>query len=157
MLADADESGDGELQISEFVSWLFAEEKDLAKGRYLRGGGQTILVEGCSREELNGEYAKQTEVCGDRPVFYCGSTEMCLFYHSENQAWQIYTTLFSTRASARLKTQRSPYKPAGAVWEVGKKGEQAGCANTFLLSVEARHGNSQAYWPASHIQKKTPH
>ncbi|CAJ1347827.1 unnamed protein product [Effrenium voratum] len=124
VLADADESGDGELQISEFVSWLFAEEKDLAKGRYLRGGGQTILVEGCSREELNGEYAKQTEVCGDRPVFYCGSTEMCLFYHSENQAWQIYTTLFSTRASARLKTQRSPYKPAGAVWEVGKKGEQ---------------------------------
>lgn len=67
------------------------------------------------------------------PVFYCARAGKHLFYHAPHRQWQIYSKP-STRAIARLKTQRSPQMALGANWEVR---QQTGTEATYVEASEA--------------------
>lgn len=105
VLADADASGDGSLQIKEFIRWAFAQNESISGGR----GFLTLKIEGATvRPELNGIYMPERETYFQRPVFYCAENDRVLFYHGKRKQWQIYWQT-STLSSARLKTSRSPH------------------------------------------------
>ncbi|CAK9090384.1 unnamed protein product [Durusdinium trenchii] len=118
LLTAADASGDGELQVEEFVKWVFATDQEISetvKGTY------TIKVSGCSREEFNGDYVQQEgEFYYRRPIFFCAEQEKYLFYHGKREQWQIFGRTGS-KASCRLKTTRSVTVPGeGMTWAVWK-------------------------------------
>eukprot|EP00435_Cladocopium_sp_Y103_P044397 s2270_g12.t1 len=117
MLAAADASGDGQLQVEEFVKWVFAEDQAISGGVT---GKFTLRISGCSRAELNGVYVKQPECYYRRPIFHCIENERYLFYHGTRQQWQIYSRT-GKYASARLMTHRAAHMPGDNVkWAVWK-------------------------------------
>ncbi|CAK9090717.1 unnamed protein product [Durusdinium trenchii] len=129
LLTAADASGDGELQVEEFVKWVFATDQEISetvKGTY------TIKVSGCSREEFNGDYVQQEgEFYYRRPIFFCAEQEKYLFYHGKREQWQIFGRTGS-KASCRLKTTRSVTVPGeGMTWAVWKAKKDSG-KKTFL-------------------------
>eukprot|EP00437_Effrenium_voratum_P004130 CAMPEP_0181423132 /NCGR_PEP_ID=MMETSP1110-20121109/13972_1 /TAXON_ID=174948 /ORGANISM="Symbiodinium sp., Strain CCMP421" /LENGTH=1183 /DNA_ID=CAMNT_0023546251 /DNA_START=81 /DNA_END=3632 /DNA_ORIENTATION=- len=121
LLAAADSSGDGQLQVEEFVKWIFAEEQTISAGAT---GKFRLRVSGCSRPELDGDYVQQKEFYYRRPIFHCRENERYLFYHGKRQQWQIFSRT-GTVASARLKTLRAAHMPGDgvkwAVWKASKK------------------------------------
>lgn len=119
LLAQADASGDGELQVQEFLKWIFAENKDISKGLQ---GKYMLSVSGCSRTQFNGDYIQEEgEFYYRRPVFHCLQNKMYLFYHGKRGQWQIYRRT-GTKTSCRLKTPRTAHMPGeGVTWGVWKK------------------------------------
>ena len=103
LMASADANGDGALQIDEFLRWIFAEDVEQL-GTELGNSSLTILIDGCSRADLNGEYVQQDEFYGHRPVFFNSAEGKYLFYNRKHQRWQIFVRT-SWKASARLPTQ----------------------------------------------------
>ena len=120
LLASADANGDGALQIEEFLRWVFAEDGHQL-GTKLGNSSLTILIEGCSRDDLNGEYVQQDEFYNHRPVFFNAEKGKYLFYNRKHARWQIFVRT-SWKSSARLHTERAPHL-CGEVWQVyaGKK------------------------------------
>eukprot|EP00438_Fugacium_kawagutii_P017294 Skav213691 [mRNA] locus=scaffold491:581753:585257:- [translate_table: standard] len=115
LLAKADANGDGALQIEEFLRWVFAE--DVSKlGSNLGNSCLTILIDGSSRDDLNGEYVQQDEFYGHRPVFFNADKGKYLFYNLKHARWQIFVRT-SWKASARLHTNRAPHL-CGECWHV---------------------------------------
>lgn len=123
LLAQADASGDGQLQLAEFVSWVFAEDPNaVGVGA---AGDFTLLISGCSREFLNGEYVQEKgRVYGGRPVFYCAANKRLLFYNKNFDRWQIFSKP-GKLSNCRLYTKRAAHMPADAVWEVWQPKEKA--------------------------------
>ena len=151
LFSSADASGDGQLQLEEFIAWIFAEDQQLS----FPGApsfGFTYVISNASRAELNGEYVQQDQQYGHRPVFYCAVTGKYLFYHAPHEQWQIYAKP-STRAIARLKTQRSPQMALGANWEVR---QQTGTEATYVEVSEPvgenQGGRSWKWLPRSGCQ-----
>ena len=58
LLLQADASGDGELQIEEFLRWIFAETSEVAKME-VAIGNFTYVLSGCSRKNSMGSMCKQ--------------------------------------------------------------------------------------------------
>eukprot|EP00438_Fugacium_kawagutii_P012020 Skav218162 [mRNA] locus=scaffold5213:34583:35180:- [translate_table: standard] len=84
-LVDADASGDGQLQIQEFLRWAFAQDKSISGGR----GFLTLKIEGATMQpELNGIYVPERETYFQRPVFYCAENDRVLFYHGRQPKFQ---------------------------------------------------------------------
>ncbi|CAK9025209.1 unnamed protein product [Durusdinium trenchii] len=126
LLTAADASGDGQLQIEEFVKWVFAEEQAISAGAK---GKFRLRISGCSRTELNGDYVQQSEFYYRRPIFHCIENERYLFYHGKRQQWQIFSRT-GTYASARLKTFRAAHMPGdGITWAVWKTSKTSGKKN----------------------------
>ena len=121
LLSSADASGDGQLQVEEFLNWIFAEDAQALKlDRSFGGGPLSFAVAGCSRD-LNGIYVQQPISFNHRPVFACAETKRNLFFHTGFEQWAIYWKP-DRKASARLKTNRAPHLANGdAVWEVWVK------------------------------------
>lgn len=119
ILATADASGDGELQIEEFVKWVFAEDKEISQGIKPKA---TVKISGCSRDEFNGNYVqKEGEYYYRRPIFYCEEKKKFLFYHGERGQWQLYWRT-GPKASCRIKTTRTAHMPGeGKTWAVYKQ------------------------------------
>ena len=115
LMASADANGDGALQIDEFLRWIFAEDVEQL-GTELGNSSLTILIDGCSRADLNGEYVQQDEFYGRRPVFFNAAEGKYLFYNRKHQRWQIFVRT-SWKASARLPTNRAPHL-SGEAWHV---------------------------------------
>lgn len=115
LMASADANGDGALQIDEFLRWIFAEDVEQL-GTELGNSSLTILIDGCSRADLNGEYVQQDEFYGRRPVFFNSAEGKYLFYNRKHQRWQIFVRT-SWKASARLPTKRAPHL-SGEAWHV---------------------------------------
>lgn len=130
MLAQADASGDGQLQLSEFMSWIFAEDPKTL-GLTAAVGDFTVLISGTSREILHGEYVQEKgKLCGRRPVFYCAANKKFLYYNAKKGQWQVFHKAGSSRASCILKTQRAPHMPGDAVWSVWNVAEKKFIAET---------------------------
>eukprot|EP00435_Cladocopium_sp_Y103_P000388 s4523_g1.t1 len=121
LLASADANGDGALQIDEFLRWIFAEDVNKLGTSSLGNSSLTILIDGCSRDDLNGEYVQQDEFYSHRPVFFNAEKGKYLFYNQKHLRWQIFVRT-SWKASARLCTKRAPHL-AEETWHVysGKK------------------------------------
>ncbi|CAK9008277.1 unnamed protein product [Durusdinium trenchii] len=125
LLSQADESGDGELQISEFVRWLFAEDLSIFKTKGLRksfrAGDFTFLIQQSPSEELNGEYVQQKKPYGRRPVFMkVGDDEISdrfLYYHKPSKSWMINKSKSKKRPEAKLQTSRAVHL-SDATWTV---------------------------------------
>jgi len=83
LLASADANGDGALQIEEFVRWVFAEDVSKLGSASLGNSSLTILIDGSSRDDLNGEYVQQDEFYGHRPVFFNAEKGKYLFYNQK--------------------------------------------------------------------------
>lgn len=135
LLCEADSSMDGELQVEEFIRWVFAEDSatDSALGgavNAVKGAVKDVvlLVAGCSRwEEFDGEYVQmQGMVHGRRPVFYCAELKKYLYYHGKRGQWQIHHKI-GNYASCRLKTKRAVHvvgydtSEVWGVWDSSKK------------------------------------
>ncbi|CAJ1328670.1 unnamed protein product [Effrenium voratum] len=132
LLTQADSSGDGELQIQEFVSWVFAENyKSVGVGPHAGTGDNCLVISGCSRDELNGVYVQMRDkhYC-HRPVFLFAAKNRFLFYQSKRQQWQVHHEC-SMKASCRLQTKRAPH--LGGTWSVWK---QTGDASSFVEEPE---------------------
>eukprot|EP00930_Biecheleria_cincta_P068982 TRINITY_DN56799_c0_g1_i1.p1 TRINITY_DN56799_c0_g1~~TRINITY_DN56799_c0_g1_i1.p1 ORF type:complete len:699 (-),score=119.91 TRINITY_DN56799_c0_g1_i1:356-2452(-) len=133
LLAGADASGDGNLQVEEFVKWVFAEDTaSFSLGRAFANAGLVILVSGCRRDELNGEYVQQADFYGRRPVFYNSSQKRFLFYSLPHGRWQIFGRK-SRKSSARIVTPRAVHlaDDAWAVWSGGKWNKEPEMKATF--------------------------
>jgi len=111
LLCEADTSMDGELQVEEFMRWVFAEDS-AALGGSVKGAVSdvTLLVAGCSNwEKFDGEYVQvKGMVHGRRPVFYSAELGQYLYYHGKRGQWQIFHKI-SNLASCRLKTKRAAH------------------------------------------------
>ena len=83
LLASADANGDGALQIEEFLRWVFAEDVSKLGTASLGNSFLTILIDGSSRDDLNGEYVQQDEFYGHRPVFFNAEKGKSLFYNQK--------------------------------------------------------------------------
>eukprot|EP00438_Fugacium_kawagutii_P001930 Skav226025 [mRNA] locus=scaffold2502:40315:42486:+ [translate_table: standard] len=118
LLANADSSGDGKLQIGEFLQWIFAEDPKALGLGIGRVAEYTYVISGCSRTDVNGEYVQQSKFCNHRPVFFCAANNFLLFYWKERGRWQINKRTGS-KSCARLKTEGAPHMASG--WEVWKK------------------------------------
>ena len=121
LLASADADGDGALQIEEFVRWVFAEDASKFGTSSLGNSSLTILIDGCSRDDLSGEYVQQDEFYGHRPVFFNADKGKYLFYNLKQARWQIFVRT-SWKSSARLPTNRAPHL-SGDVWHVYTEGK----------------------------------
>ena len=122
LFATADSSGDGKLQIGEFLKWIFAEDPKAIGLGLGRVAEYTYVISGCSREEVNGEYVQQAKFCNQRPVFYCAANKFLLFYWKQREQWQINKRTGS-KSCARLKTDGAPHMASG--WQVWKKKERS--------------------------------
>ena len=89
LMATADASGDGKLQITEFLQWIFAEDPRAIGLGLGRVAEYTFIISGCSRESINGRYVQQGKFCNHRPIFYCSANKLVLFYWKEREQWQI--------------------------------------------------------------------
>ncbi|CAK9007883.1 unnamed protein product [Durusdinium trenchii] len=122
LLAEADSSGDGKLQIQEFLKWIFAEDpKSVGLGLGVVGDF-SYVISGCSRADINGVYVQQGKFCSHRPVFFCAANKYFLFYWKAREQWQIHKRP-AGKSCARLKTSGAPHLEAG--WQVWKKKERS--------------------------------
>eukprot|EP00913_Durusdinium_trenchii_P018608 g17486.t1 len=127
LLSQADESGDGELQISEFRPIITHPSQDLSifktKGlrKSFRAGDFTFLIQQSPSEELNGEYVQQKKPYGRRPVFMkVGDDEISdrfLYYHKPSKSWMINKSKSKKRPEAKLQTSRAVHL-SDATWTV---------------------------------------
>lgn len=117
LLAIADSNADGKLQIGEFLNWIFAADPKSA-GLGLVTGDFSLVISGCSRKDVNGEYVQQSKFCSHRPVFYCSANKRFLFYWAAHQQWQLHKRMGS-KSCARLKTSGPPHMESG--WQLWKK------------------------------------
>eukprot|EP00435_Cladocopium_sp_Y103_P044919 s331_g12.t1 len=128
LLAHADESGDGELQLKEFVGWLFAEDPSIFKTKDLKSalhGDFTLQVAGSPLEDLNGLYIQQGKYFGRRPVFLKAGdddTQRFLYYNKPKQAWMINKKKSKKQGMAILKTARAVHL-TDATWQVRAAGQ----------------------------------
>eukprot|EP00435_Cladocopium_sp_Y103_P046563 s1208_g13.t1 len=132
LLCEADSSMDGELQVDEFIRWVFAEDSATLGGAVnaVKDAVKDVvlLVAGCSRwEEFDGEYVQMKGmVYGRRPVFYCAELKKYLYYHGKRGQWQIHHKI-GNYASCRLKTKRAVHvvgydtSEVWGVWDSSKK------------------------------------
>ena len=115
LMLTADRSGDGQLNLDEFMKWMFAE--DGAPQEYK--AGFVLQISGCSRELFNGEYLQQGFCSGGRPVFFCAANKLFLYYQQELGRWHIFWKVGSHKAGAYLKTIRAPHMAyENQSWEV---------------------------------------
>ncbi|CAK9008586.1 unnamed protein product [Durusdinium trenchii] len=126
LLCRIDVSLDGQLQVEEFLQWVFAINKAEDEGADSLPlpdmQEQTLILAGCSRENFNGEYVKESGTLHNgRPVFYCAKNAKYLFYNSKRQQWQVFHDL-GKLTSLCLKTQQGPQTAATwNVWDRKKK------------------------------------
>lgn len=121
LMATADASGDGKLQITEFLQWIFAEDPRAIGLGLGRVAEYTFIISGCSRESINGKYVQQGKFCNHRPIFYCSANKLILFYWKEREQWQINKRPGS-KSCARLRTPGAPHMAgSGSGWQVWKK------------------------------------
>ncbi|CAJ1441597.1 unnamed protein product [Effrenium voratum] len=152
LLAGADASGDGELQIDEFLQWIFAEDPKALGLGLGRVADFTYVISGCSRDELNGEYTQQAQFYSHRPIFYCGAKKMYLFYWEKRQQWQIYKRIAS-KACARLKSTRAPHLPGRDVgWQVWKQKEHS-LKKGYITEMEMSCGSPPSPPPEEQIAR----
>jgi len=114
LLAAADKNGDGELSIKEFLNWAFSESDIITSPK----GNMTLRVEGCPREQFNGDYVQDGKYYNHRPTFYCRENDYCMFFNSELKQWCIFWRVSPKYASCRLKTPRGPHMASGETWSV---------------------------------------
>jgi len=114
VLAAADKNGDGELSIKEFLNWAFSESDIITSPK----GNLTLRVEGCPREQFNGDYVQDGKYYNHRPTFYCRENDYCMFFNSELKQWCIFWRVSPKYASCRLKTPRGPHMASGETWSV---------------------------------------
>ncbi|CAK9008946.1 unnamed protein product [Durusdinium trenchii] len=137
LLGRVDANGDGKLQVEEFLRWIFAED-----GQFGEFGNtfQSIIIQGSSRDDLNGEYIQQDDFYGGRPVFYNAEKGKYLFFNRKHQRWQIFVRT-SWKASARLYTKRAPHLASEELaWHVytgGKFVEEPSMAAVLAPSDES--------------------
>jgi len=136
ILAAADSSGDGELQIQEFVKWIFAEDKEISQGIKHKA---TMKISGCSRTGYDGDYVqKEGEYYYRRPIFYCEEQKKFLFYHGQRKQWSLFWRT-GAKASCRLKTSRTAHMPGeGATWAVWKKNGKNGKKKSFVREPDMK-------------------
>lgn len=93
---------------------------------------------------FNGDYVQQVgEVHNQRPVYYCASNQMLLFYCKKWTQWAIHKRK-GTGANCRIRTERSAHRPGeGLSWSLwknqgGKKGfvEEPKMTCTLISSEE---------------------
>lgn len=124
LLSDADESGDGELQVAEFVRWVFAEDSAVFATKDAFQPEFTIRIQGCPLQGLNGDYIQQKKCYGRRPIFVKpgnSHTRQLLYYNKESQRWMIgkSTNRMMKVGTARLQTHRAVHLAGpDACWEV---------------------------------------
>ncbi|CAJ1332561.1 unnamed protein product [Effrenium voratum] len=122
VMAQADKNGDGELSIKEFLNWAFAESDIITSSK----GNMTLRVEGCPREEFNGDYVQDGKFYNHRPTFYCRENDYCMFYLDDLKAWCIFWRVSPKYSSCRLKTSRGPHMASeGEAWHVWTKEKKA--------------------------------
>ncbi|CAK9042865.1 unnamed protein product [Durusdinium trenchii] len=110
LLAKADNSGDEQLGIAEFVGWVFAEDGQRTKIGEHKKGDFKLTISNSSHKGLNGVYVVQDRISGRRPTFYCSKQKRTLYYAVSNKAWKIYYTPGKSKnTAAYLKTTRAPH------------------------------------------------
>lgn len=149
LLASADSSGDGKLQVGEFIKWIFAEDPKAIGLGLGRVADYTYVISGCSRKEVNGDYVQQGKFCNHRPIFYCAANKFFLFYWKERGQWQINKRTGS-KSCARLKTTGAPHMASG--WQVWKKKEHS-LRRGFITENEMSCGSPEAKSPEEQIAK----
>ena len=130
LLCQADASGDGELQIDEFLKWIFAEDKELGAA-YI--GKFIYTVSNCSKGKLNGDYVQRPVNFNGRPVFMCPENGLFMCYDKQKQQWAILTGP-ADPPLCRLKTQRSPHIATGT-WSLWKEDEKIWAKQTSMSCV----------------------
>ena len=130
LLCQADASGDGELQIDEFLKWIFAEDKELGAA-YI--GKFIYTVSNCSKGKLNGDYVQQPVNFNGRPAFMCPENGLFMSYDKQKQQWAILTGP-ADPPLCRLKTQRSPHIATGK-WSLWKEDEKIWAKQTSMSCV----------------------
>eukprot|EP00437_Effrenium_voratum_P019888 CAMPEP_0181460028 /NCGR_PEP_ID=MMETSP1110-20121109/33129_1 /TAXON_ID=174948 /ORGANISM="Symbiodinium sp., Strain CCMP421" /LENGTH=943 /DNA_ID=CAMNT_0023584565 /DNA_START=32 /DNA_END=2860 /DNA_ORIENTATION=+ len=125
LLSEADESGDGELQVAEFIRWVFAEDSSLFEMKdACQPGEYTISISGCPLQGLNGQYVQQKQYYGRRPVFVKPGnayTRKFLYYNKPGQMWMIGKSTSKTMkvGMAMLQTTRAVHLAGpNATWAV---------------------------------------
>eukprot|EP00434_Breviolum_minutum_P028224 symbB.v1.2.024968.t2/scaffold2399.1/size80101/4 len=118
LMLQADRSGDGSLNLGEFMKWMFAEDGAPKEFR----SGFPLQVSGCSRVIFNGEYVQQGYCCGRRPVFFCATNKMFLYYNTDKKRWQLFSRVGSEKCGAFLETERAPHMAVAEneCWQVWK-------------------------------------
>lgn len=120
LLAAADKNGDGELSVKEFLNWAFTENDIITSTK----GNVTLRVEGCPREQFNGDYVQDGKYYNHRPTFYCRENDYCMFYDAETKQWRIFWRVSPQYSSCRVKTSRGPHM-AGQAWSVWSPKDKA--------------------------------
>lgn len=120
LLAAADKNGDGELSVKEFLNWAFTENDIITSTK----GNVTLRVEGCPREQFNGDYVQDGKYYNHRPTFYCRENDYCMFYDAETKQWRIFWRVSPQYSSCRVKTPRGPHM-AGQAWSVWSPKDKA--------------------------------
>ena len=106
LLVLADASGDGELQVAEFLRWIFAEDQTNLGAAVSGVHDITLSISGCSLKKFNGDYVQQMgEAHCQRPVYYCASNRQLLFYCNKWSQWAIYPKLSNLAAASRPTIQ----------------------------------------------------
>ena len=84
----------------------------------------TLVISGCSRDEMNGDYAREKgRVYGGRPVFYCAANKKHLFYYEKKKRWQIFGKT-GNKSSCHLCTERAAHTPLDTKWMVWQPEEK---------------------------------
>ncbi|CAJ1406930.1 unnamed protein product [Effrenium voratum] len=119
LLAQADASGDGQLQIDEFLKWIFAEDQDVGAA-YI--GEFTYSISSCSKPEMNGDYVQRPIAFNGRPIFQCFENGLHLIYHKAKKQWGIGKGP-TNPPICRLRTERAPHMARAnwALWQEGRK------------------------------------